>query len=136
MVLLQHSRCWEAVLEVLHSNLLRGGAELSLERMMFRIYCLPWSLSSAIGEVEGWGVGKEGCHKPESGLGGEKACLPKAFQLPGPLPARGRSPDLLSSLPLYQYCLAVRDSGEGAIRMLIAKQGHQGHHELCRGVIA
>ena len=88
------------------------------------------------GRWKGGRVRKEGCRKPEPGLGGERACLPKAVQLPGPLPAGGRSPDLLSSLPLsYQYCLAVRDSGEEAIRMLIPKQGHQGHHELRRGVI-
>ena len=66
--LLQHSRCWEAVLEVLHSNLLRGGAELSLERMMFRIYCLPWSLSPAIEGGGGVGADSGGCAGGKRGL--------------------------------------------------------------------
>lgn len=66
-MLLQHSpeRCWEAVLKVLHSNLLRGRAELSLEGMMFQIYCLPWSLSPAIEGGGGAGSGEGG--PPQAG---------------------------------------------------------------------
>lgn len=51
--------------------------------------------------------------------------MPEAAQLPGPLRAGAHPPDLLSSLSLsYQHCCAVRDSGERAIKTLIAKQGH------------
>lgn len=103
--LLQHSRCWEAVLEVLHSNLLRGGAELSLERMMFRIYCLPWSLSPAIEGGGGVGSGEGGPPKARARLGwgeslsakGSPAAWPSAGWGAFPRPAKLSAP--LSVLP-------------------------------------
>lgn len=87
----------------------------------------------------GGGGGVWGFHRPELGLAGEGgACEPEAARLPGKLPA-GRvslSPAMLFLSLLYQYCFAVRDTGERAINPPIAEQGHLGHRELRKGVIA
>lgn len=124
--------CWDAALEFLHSNLSQRTLALVLGPT-----CMAACLQRRWWWWWWWGVW--GFHRPELGLAGEGgACEPEAARLPGKLPA-GRvslSPAMLFLSLLYQYCFAVRDTGERAINPPIAEQGHLGHRELRKGVIA